>query len=151
MVVIVWKLNLQLSMQSVPITTKVVILNPIQAGCTRYVIKLVSDLWFSLVSSTNKTDCHEILLKVALNTTTLTPNTVYFMSNIQLHFINFVLFWFYCGIVLINQISGKMVSVLALSAVDCVFDPIRSNQRLQNSFCCFSVKHAALRRKSKDG
>jgi hypothetical protein len=67
---------------------------------------------------------------VALNTTTLTPNPVYFMSNIQLHFINFVLFWFYCGIVLINQISGKMVSVLALSAVDCVFDPIRSNQRL---------------------
>ena len=37
-------------------------------------------LWFSLgtpVSSTNKTDCHnitEILLKVALNTITLTPN-----------------------------------------------------------------------------
>jgi len=35
--------------------------------------------WFSqgtLVSSTNKTDCHditEILLKVALNTTTLNP------------------------------------------------------------------------------
>jgi hypothetical protein len=43
-----------------------------------------------------------------------------------------------------------MVSVLALSAVDCVFDPVRSNQRLQNSFCCFSVKHAALRRKSKE-
>ena len=81
MVVIVWKLNLQLPMQSVPITTKVVISNPIQAGCTRYVIKLVSDLWFSLVSSTNKTDCHditEILLKVALNTTTLTPNTVFY-------------------------------------------------------------------------
>ena len=45
----------------------------------RYVMKLVSYCrWFSpgtLVSSTNKTDCHditEILLKVALNTITLT-------------------------------------------------------------------------------
>jgi hypothetical protein len=39
----------------------------------------VADQWFSpdiLVSSTNKTDCHnkiEKLLKVALNTITLTP------------------------------------------------------------------------------
>jgi hypothetical protein len=45
-----------------------------------YVIKLVSDgagWWFSPVSSTNKTDCHditEILLKVELNT--ITPHTV---------------------------------------------------------------------------
>jgi len=44
-----------------------------------YVIKFVSDLrqfsGFLWVSSTNKTDCHyitEILLKVALNTITLT-------------------------------------------------------------------------------
>jgi hypothetical protein len=44
-------------------------------------MKFVSDLWhvggFTPVSSTNKTDCHditEILLKVALNTITLTPN-----------------------------------------------------------------------------
>ena len=39
-------------------------------GVQHYVIKFVSDLWFSLVSSTNKTDRHditEILLKVALN------------------------------------------------------------------------------------
>jgi hypothetical protein len=41
---------------------------------------LVAGQWFSSgapVSSTNKTDCHditEILLKVALNTITLTPN-----------------------------------------------------------------------------
>ena len=46
-----------------------------------YVIKFVCDLvWFSVgtpVSSTNKTDCcdiTEILLKVVLNTLTLTPN-----------------------------------------------------------------------------
>ena len=43
-----------------------------------YVIKLVSDWWFSLgtpVSTTNKTDHHditEILLKLVLNTITLT-------------------------------------------------------------------------------
>jgi hypothetical protein len=54
-----------------------------------YVIKFVSDFqqvtgrWFSLgtpVSSTNKTDLHniaEILLKVALNTITLTLNPLY--------------------------------------------------------------------------
>jgi len=56
-VVIVWWLDFQLPMQSVPLTTNV-----------------VTGLWFSLgtlVSSTNKTDRHditEILLKVALNT-----------------------------------------------------------------------------------
>jgi hypothetical protein len=43
---------------------------------------LVTDQWFSLgtlVSSTNKTDRHditEILLKVALNTITLRPNKI---------------------------------------------------------------------------
>ena len=60
------------------ITTNVVRSNPAQARYTRYniyVIKFLSDLWFSPVSSTNKTDCHdiaEILLKVSLNTITLT-------------------------------------------------------------------------------
>jgi hypothetical protein len=64
----------------VPITTDVVGSIPTQASCTRYNIcdkvcqRLVTDQWFSrgtLVSSTNKTDRHditEILLKVALNT-----------------------------------------------------------------------------------
>jgi len=56
-------------------TTKVVSSSPTQARCTRYniVIKFVSDLrvgrWFSPdtpVSSTNKIDHHEILLKVVL-------------------------------------------------------------------------------------
>ena len=40
-----------------------------------------------------------------------------------------------------------MVSVLALCAVDCEFEP---NQSYENGICCFSAKHAALRRKSKD-
>ena len=66
MAVIVWLLDLQLPMQSVPITTDVV--------------EFESSLWFSLgppVSSTNKTDRNditEILLKVALNTIKQTNN-----------------------------------------------------------------------------
>jgi len=71
----------------VPITTKVVSLNPFHGkgySIQHYMIKFVSDLrqvgglFFSgtPVSSTNKTDRHgiaKILLKVALNTMALTP------------------------------------------------------------------------------
>jgi hypothetical protein len=44
-----------------------------------------------------------------------------------------------------------MVSVLASSAVDRGFEP-RSGQTKDHKIvmCCFSAKHAALRRKSKD-
>ena len=72
-------------MQSLPITTKIVSLNPVHGevySIQHYVIKFVSDLRQvdgfladTMVSSTNKTDLHdiaEILLKVALNTITLT-------------------------------------------------------------------------------
>jgi hypothetical protein len=71
-------------MQSVSITTKVVSSNPVHgkvysfmARCTRTTLcdkvcqLLTTGWWFSPVTSTNKTDCHdiaEILLKVALNT-----------------------------------------------------------------------------------
>jgi hypothetical protein len=79
----------------VPITTKDASLNPTHGEMyliQHYVIKCVSDLqkagqWFSLgspVSSTNKTDCHdiaEILLKVALNTKTLTLKNILVISN----------------------------------------------------------------------
>jgi hypothetical protein len=78
-------LDLQIHVQSVPITTKVASSNPSHGevySIKQYVIKFVSDLrqewWFSpgsAVSSTNKTDSHninEILMKVALNTITLT-------------------------------------------------------------------------------
>jgi hypothetical protein len=74
-------LNLQLPVQSVPIITTVVSSNPVHGemySIQHYVIKfgqlLVTDQWFSPgtpVSSTNKTDCHDIietLLKVVLNT-----------------------------------------------------------------------------------
>jgi hypothetical protein len=77
--------DLQLIVQSVPVTTKVVSSNPAHGevySIQHYVIKFVSDLCFSMntpVSSSNKTDHHditEILLKVALNTTiTQSPNT----------------------------------------------------------------------------
>jgi hypothetical protein len=44
-----------------------------------------------------------------------------------------------------------MVSVLALSAVDRESEP-RSGQTkdYESGICCFSAKHAALRRKNKD-
>ena len=46
-----------------------------------------------------------------------------------------------------------MVSVLVSSAVECGFEPrARSGQtkHFKIGICCFSAKHAALRRKSKD-
>ena len=74
---IVWQLDLQLPVQSVPITTNVVsswqgVLDT--TLCDKVCQCLETGPWFSLgtsVSSTNKTDRHdiiEILLKVALNT-----------------------------------------------------------------------------------
>ena len=72
-------------MQSVPITTKVVSLNPTHGevySIQHYVMKFVNDLQKvggfppgTPVSSTNKTDSRDItdtLLKVALNTVTIT-------------------------------------------------------------------------------
>jgi hypothetical protein len=50
-----------------------------------------------------------------------------------------------------NHISGVMVSVLTLSAVDHGFET-RSAQTKDYliGMCCFSAKHAVFRRKSKD-
>jgi hypothetical protein len=80
-------LDLQLPVQSVPITTKVVSSNPADGevySIQHYVIKFVNDLRqvsvFSpdtLVSSTNKNDSQdiaEISLKVALITIAITPS-----------------------------------------------------------------------------
>ena len=69
MVVIVWQLELQLPVQSVHITTKVVSLNPPLGkvySTQHYVINFVA-------YATNQSDCHditEILLKVVLNNIT---------------------------------------------------------------------------------
>jgi len=77
-------------MQSVSITTNVVSSNPAHRelySIQRYVMKFISgiatDRWYSLgipVSSTNKTDRHDMteILKVALNTITITLTTVCF-------------------------------------------------------------------------
>jgi hypothetical protein len=50
-----------------------------------------------------------------------------------------------------NRIGGVMVSVLASSVVDRRFEP-RSDQTkdYRIDMCCFSAKHAAVRRKNKD-
>ena len=44
-----------------------------------------------------------------------------------------------------------MVSVLASSAIDRGFEPLSGQTKdYKIGICCFSAKHAALRRKSKD-
>jgi hypothetical protein len=44
-----------------------------------------------------------------------------------------------------------MVSMLASSAVDCGFEPWSGQTKdYKIGICCFSTKHTALRRKSKD-
>ena len=50
-----------------------------------------------------------------------------------------------------NRIGGVIVSVFASSGVDLGFEH-RSGQTkdYKIGICCFSTKHAALRRKSKD-
>jgi hypothetical protein len=75
-VVVVWQLYLQLS---VPITTEVGSSNPAHGEvCSiQNYVSLSVTCNMSMVFSTSKTDCHditEILLKMALNTTTITHN-----------------------------------------------------------------------------
>ena len=50
-----------------------------------------------------------------------------------------------------NCIGGIMVSMLASSVVDHGFEPRSGHTKdYKIGICCFSTKHAALRRKSKD-
>ena len=50
-----------------------------------------------------------------------------------------------------SRISGVIVSVLASSVVDCWFEPQSGQTKdYKIDICCFSAKHTALRRKSKD-
>ena len=52
---------------------------------------------------------------------------------------------------LLNSIGGVMVSVLALNTVDCGFRAQSAQIKdYKIGICCFSAKHATLRRKSKD-
>ena len=49
-----------------------------------------------------------------------------------------------------NCISGVMVSVLTSGAVDCGFEPHSGQTKdYKIGICCFSSKHAAVRRTSK--
>ena len=76
-VIIVWWLDLHLPMQSVPITTNIVSSNPAhdeEFSIQHYVIKFVSDLRFPPPINLTATI---ILLKVALNTISLTPQRTY--------------------------------------------------------------------------
>ena len=53
--------------------------------------------------------------------------------------------------ILLHQCSGVMVSVLTSSTVDHWFEPQSGQTKdYKIGICCFSAKHAALRRKSKD-
>ena len=65
-VIVTW-MYLQLIVQSVPIITKIVSSNLAHGACTRYNI-------MCLMFARERPDITEILLKVALNTTTLTHN-----------------------------------------------------------------------------
>jgi hypothetical protein len=50
-----------------------------------------------------------------------------------------------------NHIGGVMVRVLAFNAVDRGFEPrLAKTKDYKIGICCYSAKHAALRRKSKD-
>ena len=54
-------------------------------------------------------------------------------------------------LILVNRIGGVMVSMLASSVVDCGFEPWSGQTKeYKIGICCFSAKHAAFRRKSKD-
>jgi hypothetical protein len=54
-------------------------------------------------------------------------------------------------LILVNRIGGVMVSMLASGAVDCGFEPWSGQTKdYKIGICCFSAKHAAFRRKSKD-
>ena len=50
-----------------------------------------------------------------------------------------------------NHIGGVMVRVLSFNAVDRGFEPrLAKTKDYKIGICCYSAKHAALRRKSKD-
>ena len=139
-------------MQSVPIITNVVSLNPAQMRCTRY--KVCQCLWFSpgtQVSSTNETECHdiaEILLKVALNTITLT------LSHPELILNLYVFIHLFTRV--ISLTTDKMVPGLAkaterttiLSVILKLIVDIRTLQKINDNFLatrkqsnCYNIKN----------
>ena len=58
--------------------------------------------------------------------------------------------YIYVFLLAYNHIGGVMVSMLASGAVDFGFEPRSGPTKdYKIGICCFSSKHAALRRKSK--
>ena len=114
-VVIVWQLDLQLHVQSVPITTKVVSSNPVlveMCSIQQYVIKFVSDLrqvgGFLRVLRfpppiKHLNDLTEIVLKVTLKTINHKPQTVTKSVNLINDVIMFKTFTAYKNIKRIND------------------------------------------------
>ena len=60
--------------------------------------------------------------------------------------------YFQCATIVFrtNHISGVIVSGFASSMVDCGFEPDRVQPDYKIGICCFSAKHVALNKKSKD-
>ena len=101
-VMIVWQFDLQLRIQSVPITTNVVSSTPAHGemySIQHYVIKFVSDLrqvhgflrvfWFPPKIKSIHHNITEVLLKVALNTITLTLNSRFASFRLDSKIISF--------------------------------------------------------------
>ena len=143
-VVIVWYSDLQLPVQSVPITTNVVTLNPIHGMvysttfCDKVCLSLETGLWFSphtMVSSTNKIDCHDItqiLLKVALNTIYQTKT----LQTLWTSFIKSILYHTIC-----YGISGNLCWFLWRWQHTLNFEFPHLNYPYQNCFYyCFNKK-----------
>ena len=81
------------------------------------------------------------------------------MRKMKLHFIDMEFsyrgafygrfLWFFYSIW--NLIGGVMVSVIAAIVVDRGFEPRSAQTKdYEIGMCCFSAKHAAIRRKNKD-
>ena len=55
------------------------------------------------------------------------------------------------GLLSLSSNDSVMISVLISSAVDCGFEPQSGKTKdYKSGICCFSAKHAAVKRKNKD-
>ena len=132
-------------MQSVPITTNVVSLNPIHGMvysttfCDKVCLSLRTGQWFSphtLVSSTNKIDCHDItqiLLKVALNTIYQTkPYRHYGPHLYKVDSVSYHMLWYF------------REPLLVLMEMAAYFELPHLNYPYQNCFIIVSIKNCNL-------
>jgi hypothetical protein len=94
-----------------------------------------------------------VIISIVLNLTIILNITIVLNLTIVLNIaivlnITIVLTMFLDNI---NHIGGIMVSMLALSTVDCGFEPHSSRTKeYKFGIGCFSIRHTALRSKSKD-